>query len=292
MLIVKLKGGLGNQMFQYAFGRALSLRRNEPLKLDVSSFPDHNNRTYCLDKFDIKAEIATPEECCSAKFKRPSMYKRFLYMLFRRPYPLLEVADGYKKEENVFEYSCEAGGTKYHYYEGYWQNERYFQDIRSDLISTFSPENSHMKVFGEYLKMILLSRNAVGVHVRRGDYVDCPATNRIYGLLDVDYYYKAIQYQQQKFNKPDIFVFSDDISWCKSKIRGEMIFIESTADYEDIYLMSQCKHHIIANSSFSWWAAWLCQNPDKTVIAPKRWFADDELNKKASKIINEKWICM
>ncbi|MDD5596856.1 MAG: alpha-1,2-fucosyltransferase [Victivallaceae bacterium] len=290
MTIVKIQGGLGNQMFQYAFGRALSLKKTEPLKLDISSYPDHNRREYYLNYYNISAEFATQEESCFAQYQYQPLYWRILCRILKKTCPP-QIALSCLVQ-NGSEYFDKIYDKRYIYYNGYWQNEKYFNEIRDELLRTFTLKNTFSDRTVTYLKQIS-ENNSIAIHVRRTDYANNPTTNKFHGLLDIKYYEQAIDFINARVKKNDIFIFSDDIDWCKNNfIRYNPVYIKNTAPHEDIFLMSKCQHNIIANSSFSWWGAWLNENKEKIVVAPEQWFADDLANEQAYKdgLIPDNWV--
>ncbi len=293
MIIINLKGGLGNQIFQYATGRALSLRQKDQngsatqLKLDVAGYGEHNGidtmRHYSLSTFNIKADIATPEEIRASKYPYGIISKG---LRFVRAKSFHQYNIGFNEE--IF-----ATKRKDLYLDGFFQTQKYFMDkeqqIRNDLkiIVPFSAKTLNMS------GLINKTDHSVSLHVRRGDYVSDLNTNQYHGTCDADYYSKAIEYITSKIGTGiHLFVFSDDIDW----VMENMLFQYPTTyvssplipDYEEMYLMSLCNHHIIANSSFSWWGAWLDKKSDKIVIAPKRWTQKDERNYRD--IIPNSWI--
>lgn len=233
MVIVKLKGGLGNQMFQYAYGRNLTLRRKTTLKLDKS-------------------------------FLRWKIWQKMIGVTPR--------------EYELGEFNIQAKLTKVkgrHYLEGYWQSEKYFKDIRRVLLKDFTLKketNNFLK-----LKKLITKTNSIGIHVRRGDYVKRAVTGKYHGILNAGYYHKAIGIIRKEVKNPRFFVFSDDPA---------ISDFSGLTSPEELILMSLCEHNIIANSSFSWWGAWLNKNPRKIVIAPRRWFRA----KTDSEIVPQPWI--
>lgn len=260
MIKITLKGGLGNQMFQYAYGRNLSIMRNTELKLDLTHliYPDKIDtlREFKLNAFDICANIYKP-------IKRP-LLKIFFSKIINKVL---------KKEQ-------------------FFQSEKYFKNnentIRKEIVlkkplSTYSLE---------ILNLILSKNNPVSLHIRRGDYVSNAKTNIHHGLCPIEYYEKSIEYIKLKINSPTFFIFSDDIHWAKDNLKStsEMIFVSKPEipDYEELILMSKCSHHIIANSSFSWWGAWLNPNPSKIVVAPKKWL--NNVNIDTTDICPSEWI--
>ncbi len=268
MIIVHVIGGLGNQLFQYAFGYALSQSKNESLILDVSSFEAYQ-RAYELDLFNIDATIATQDE---------------LQNLIPKSHIYIEPQFNFNKE--VFSL------RDVRYFKGYWQSEKYFVKYREDILKKITPRDEIQKHSKSYLKLIT-ETESVSLHIRRGDYVTNALTNSVHGTCSLDYYKKAVSALEEKTNNPHFYIFSDDLDWAKNNITfiKNITFVElveEVPDYDEMLLMSRCNHNIIANSSFSWWGAWLNQNNNKIVIAPKRWFLDTSLN--TIDLIPESWI--
>ncbi len=272
MIIVKLIGGLGNQMFQYALGRHLALKNNTLLFLDISklnqkfvrkSSNTFTFRPYELYAFSIKAKIISKE-----KIIFPRIIKNVLFKFFGINY--------IKEKDTYFDKKVLFNNSKNICFEGYWQCENYFQDIKDIIKQDFKIKikpNEQNKIMLKKIK----TTNSVCMHIRRGDYVTNTKTKKIHGLCSLGYYYNSIKKMKIKVKNPIFYVFSDDIDWAKNnlKIKDKIVFVDiNTFDkaYEDLRLMSSCKHFIIANSSFSWWGAWLSSNKDKIVCAPKTWF--------------------
>ena len=280
MVIARIMGGLGNQMFQYSFGRALALRNDVPLKLDLTSY-DVSMREYRLNRFRIVEEIASPAEvekltgihrgsCFGARVRR--RIRRHL----RRVMPPSKMPVLTEHESRFDPAVLQPPGHVY--LDGYWQSERYFAGIedllRKELIVRERPDRENERLLAE-----IGASESVSVHVRRGDYVSDLNVFRVHGVCPPEYYHAAVRRLAEVLGEPHIYIFSDDIPWAKENLRFEhpTTCVEHNGeekDWEDFRLMSACRHHVIANSSFSWWAAWLCPNPDKIVIAPERWFAD------------------
>jgi len=274
MIIMRLMGGLGNQMFQYALGRRLALDRNVPLKLYLNWYEKVDDRRYELDQLNITAEIASYEEFFRLTYYSRNWFTRKLYKIYQ--YPISYYRKRYvieqeprKFDSNIFRVPKTA------YLIGYWACERYFEPIQARIRHEFSSSiplsESHQKLS---LK-IQNDPNSVSVHIRRGDYVSLPG----FLVLPIDYYQRAAAYINQYISSPHFYVFSDDIEWVKIhlKINSEMTFIEPSTggkDFPDMHLMSQCHHHINANSSFSWWGAWLGEKSDSIVIVPNQWHAN------------------
>ena len=263
MIITKIKGGLGNQLFQYAVGRALSLHHKVPLKLDLTVFDTYKlHNGYRLDQFAIQADIAAENDIINLKGGNNVLFSALRKAgLFKRK--------SYFKEKRSSYFDARVFKNNFVYLDGYWQNELYFSNIREVLLRELSPINSMNDLGCDYLEPINKS-NSVSLHVRRGDYLNLKNIN----VLDVDYYMKAVEYIRKNVEKPTFYIFSDDLDWCKNSLGflDGCTYVDRTqSEIDDLKLMSFCRHNIIANSSFSWWGAWLNQNPKKTVIAPKGW---------------------
>ena len=277
MIITKLKGGLGNQLFQYAAGRAVALHHKVPLKLDVTTFETYNpHNGYRLDQFAIQADIANYNEIIKLKGGLLMSALRKAGLVKKKSY-LKEKRTSYF-DEGVFK-------NNFVYLNGYWQNELYFSNIRELLLQELSPISSLNDVGYSCLESIKKT-NSVSLHVRRGDYLNL----KNIGVLDVDYYKQAVAYIRKNVEKPTFYIFSDDLDWCKKSLGflDVCIYVDRTeTEIDDLKLMSCCQHNIIANSSFSWWGAWLNKNPKKTVIAPKSWLLNDP---DSSNVILSDWI--
>lgn len=291
MVIVHLKGGLGNQMFQYAAGRALALRRGEPLLLNTHSFPLYDGRSYVLDRYCTVGELAPAR---AVRRLTRQGYGRYTDALLRKAERLLGKPPAVVRERRPFQYDPQlfADLPTDVYLEGYWQNERYFQDIsgtiRRELTLRALPEGKNAQLLAA-----IEGCTAVSLHVRRGDYVVNKAALAFHGVCSPDYYRRAIETIAQHIVSPHFFVFSDDIAWVKENlaIPQSVTFVAHNgpaAAHEDLRLLQACKHHIIANSTFSWWGAWLSEWPDKLVIAPRRWLND--LRHDTSDLIPAGWL--
>lgn len=284
MVVSKLIGGLGNQMFQYAAGRSLAMSRNCELKLDVSGFDNYSlHNGYELSLFNIEALIGSNDECSSLQ-RQSTLYKFFTKKLGLK-------GKSYFAEKN-FSFDSEffnLNGSVY--IDGYWQSYKYFESIQHQLRAELIPK-SPLSGLNLLVSEKISEVSAVSLHIRRGDYVSNKVTNKFHGCLGVDYYDRAIELINNRVSDPYYFVFSDDISWAKDNLnlKNNVEFVNHNTgknSYEDMRLMSLCQHHIIANSSFSWWGAWLNPNLDKIVIAPKQWFA---VERDTSDLIPSSWI--
>lgn len=269
MIITKISGGLGNQMFQYATGRAASLRTNTVLKLDIGSYADDKfGRHYSLDIFNIRAKLATPLEINKLK---PS--GNFLVNESPRLHRMVaRLTKTYVNEE--FRKGEIPWNVHHLYLDGYWQSEKYFANYSRQIHDDFKVKLHPSSRMTSYLEKIK-SSNSVAIHIRRGDYVKIARIKQAVGVCGVNYYQRAIRFISEQVNNPVFYIFSepDGLKWTKTrlKIKYPIVYVNGK-DYEDLQLMSSCKHVITANSSFSWWGAWLNRNPKKIVIAPSPWF--------------------
>ena len=274
MIVVKVIGGLGNQMFQYALGRKLADDRSVPLRLDLTWFdelPDKGSdtaRSFALDGWRVRAERATEADLARFPLSRPILKRLSRYF---SPFLLPVVVErSFRFDPRVLSVPRTA------YLNGYWQSAKYFASIERVLRTDFSmnaPACPHSeRLIGEAGRA-----GSISLHIRRGDYVNNPSTNSFHGVCTVDYYKLAAKRVADEVTEPHFLVFSDDLDWARKNIKLEWptSFVEHDSccvPHNDIWLMSLCSHHIIANSSFSWWGAWLSTNPGKVVVAPKQWF--------------------
>ena len=269
MITVKLKGGLGNQMFQYVTGLAVAFMRSQELKLDTTGYDDPRvinsdiPRKYGLYAFNISGSIATPEEVRKARnpYGIFSRAFRFFSQKILKKYYVGYDSDFFRKNHK--------------YIEGYFQSEKNFIDIKEKVAKEFTLKKEFESDIFLTEKHKIDGTKSVSVHIRRGDYVDDPKTNSVHGVCSKEYYEKAMDLIRSKIDAPIFYFFSDDIEWVKKEF-GECpdfkyVSRQDLKEYEELILMSVCVHNIIANSSFSWWGAYLNQNPDKIVVAPKKW---------------------
>lgn len=283
MIIVKIVGGLGNQMFGYAFAKAIEKKGHE-VKIDISSYQTYTLHEYQLEKYNIDIPVSTKDE-------NNKLYSQTLIAKIIRKIGL----DFSRriKEKNFF-YKKEFLEVKNKtYFEGYFQSEKYFKDIKNVITKQFSIKPSISSYTNDLKKIIIDSDNSCSLHIRRGDYVNSKNIST-HGISGLEYYKNAIKYLEKKFGILTYFIFSDDIEWCKNNLNVDnAVFVNSKEKriaHEDIYLMSLCNHNIIANSSFSWWGAWLNINDDNVVIAPKIWFSDNSLNNESGDIVPQDWV--
>ena len=292
MIITKLCGGLGNQMFQYALGRRISYINHMPLILDISeySLPSAINRTYMLHVFNIEEEFAFSNKIRPVN-KPARLLRRYTDKVLKY-YRKHIFKLSYIQERHFHFDPSVLTLTGRVYLQGYWQSEKYFHDI-ADIIRedfTFRKEPDEInKRMAEKIK----KTNSVCVHVRRGDYFSNSANNKIHGTCSPDYYKRCISIIAEKISEPHFFIFSDEPAWAQENIKPDFSATYVTHNdlhkgFEDMRLMMHCKHFIIANSSFSWWGVWLSLHPAKIVLAPKKWFNIEEFD--CRDLIPEGWI--
>lgn len=280
---VKLLGGLGNQMFQYAVGITLADRHGVDLSFDVTAFNHDNLRRYELDVFNIRASIATSDDIAGFNRRVTGVQDG---MLCIKSAPTVYQERSFAFDPQVLDLPPPVR------LDGYWQSERYFSLNAKALRGDFTLRHPLSDVNKEMLARIH-DCSSVSVHVRRGDYVSNPATNGFHGVLGVEYYRRAAACVSEQVERPHFFVFSDDQQWVTDNLDlgHPTTFVKINnpdQGYADMLLMSSCSHHIIANSSFSWWGAWLNASPQKVVVAPKRWFKVDSCDTRD--LFPEGWI--
>lgn len=274
MVIVQVTGGLGNQMFAYATGKALSLRTGTDLYLDTSFYsmsevskgPDHQKKC-TLDVFEAQPKIISDYQLSLLK-RIKIFFKGYLYGLLSK----VNVLKIYR-EKGILSYDPTIKNikSKILYIEGSFQNEEYFCDFIQEIRNDFRFINIEQDKINFSLGELMSSENSVSIHIRRGDYLQGD-----FHACDINYYRRAIKKMQQLIADPTLYIFSDDIAWCKNNLIGydKIIFLDHNKNednYKDLYLMSKCKNNIIANSTFSWWGAWLNNNTEKIVISPEEW---------------------
>ena len=293
MIIVQLQGGMGNQMFEYALGRALSLKYKVPLGLDLSYLLDRTPRPksmkftfrdYDLDVFNVQAEIV-PQS------KIPFTYRRFLkgksglylYILRKKFFKGKGTEKKFNFDESVFSLGARA------YLKGYWQSPKYFDNIADTIRKDFTLKNLPKEEIQNLYKE-MASENSLCIHVRRTDFIG----NSLHQVVKNNYYERGIDYLKKTEKIEKIYVFSDDIAWCKDNMKLGFPTVFIGPEYSgqkaegNLFLMSACKYFIIPNSTFSWWGAWLSARDGKKVIVPQKWFDNPSIN--TTDIIPEEWI--
>lgn len=278
MIIVRLTGGLGNQMFQYAAARRLAVVNDSPLKLDLGWFDQIPStatpRKFELKVFNIAGVAASREEVSRLRGVDTELWPKQLRTLVEKSGILRKRTCIREKNYHFDAAILVLRGDAY--LDGCWQSEKYFEDVAETVRKEFtfgvepSPANARMSE-------VISGCNAVGIHVRRGDYISNETTRQYHGVAPLEYYRRAIDSLVDRVGNPHFFVFSDDPEWVKRNLasRQPTTFVDHNgpdSGFEDLRLMSLCQHQIIANSSFSWWAAWLNRNPGKIVFAPQTWF--------------------
>ena len=270
MLITKLKGGLGNQLFQYAVARAIGEEFIEPVLIDCTAYAKQKNyRNPDIMALNIRATVATKADI--------EMFVTFNWLYNRKPNWLTSFTN-HTYIENKFSYNPEIEYQKPPVFlDGYWQSEKYFEAIKPILQREFTVKEAYITNL-QPLTNTIHNSQAVAIHIRRGDY-----TNRkllaVHGVLPLSYYTAAIEQLKATHSNLTFYIFSDAIQWVKDNWNFgttpvQYASLQTTSVLHDFYLMQQCQHFIIANSTLSWWAAWLSTtNPNKQVIAPKQWFA-------------------
>ena len=271
MVISRITSGLGNQLFQYALARSLALQNNTSLYFDLSyyqqGYETDTLRTFKLDQFNINYEVLNTS---------PYLYvSKFTKVLPNRT--LKPFFTFVKENQFHFEPGVLKANAPFITLEGFWQSERYFDDKADTIRKELTFERTTGKTFDGYKTEIEHTENPVSLHIRRGDYVNHPEFSTSFGFLGLDYYRAAIAWLKDRFSEFKLFIFSDDPEWVRENLELDVTYTlvvntGNDADLDDLQLMSLCSHHVIANSSFSWWGAWLNASEDKVVVAPKVWF--------------------
>jgi hypothetical protein len=269
-------GGLGNQMFQYAAGHALARRTGAALRLDLGHFAQSSKRHYLLDCFAVPAPISHEP--------LPGVWRGLAHSLALRACRRLGIStrflqggwDIYDQRGIHFDAAFAALVPPVHL-KAYFQSELYFRDVADEIQALFSIRAPTSPAFAAQRDAIAAAEWPVSIHVRRGDYVSEPSTRDVHGICDEGYYRRAIALAERLCAKPPTyFVFSDDIAAAREALRevenAAYVAGDVARPWEDLGLMAACRGHVIANSSLSWWGAWLDPHPDKWVIAPRQWF--------------------
>ncbi len=273
---VELQGGLGNQLFQYAVGRALAIKHDSNLTLNLHILKKDSKRKLGLDAFPIIASTVDTSE-----FQIPGRLERLCARMGVRT----GVLKTYPLEKSRFDEDDSKGCWDERILSvrppailhGYFQSERYFKNISTDLRKELIPINKPSETFHQVAyKIHMAGQASTSIHVRRGDYASDPHTLAFHGLLGNEYYGPALSHLRDKVPDAKLFVFTDDPIAAAELFPPNMgvtyISGQGLSDVDELMLMSKCRHHIIANSSYSWWGAWLGSN-DGLTIAPRRWFA-------------------
>lgn len=294
MIVVRLKGGLGNQMFQYALGRILSIKNNTELAFNIEAYEDKSPRMfksnfairdYDLEVFNIKGRIAKKSEI-------PLLYRMYgkgklmvLIDAVRRRVFKHRAQELYTQRFNPYMLSL----GKNSYIDGFFQSPKYFIGYEDIIRQDFTLRNQPDTLIQEMYQDIV-NHESLCIHVRRGDFVG----NRAHDVLQSDYYTNALSILEKQIKIEKIYIFSDDIQWCKDNMNFNYPTCFVTEEYcgargeGHMYLMSAGKNFIIPNSTFSWWGVWLSTYKDKLVVAPKIWSKDPNID--MGDLILEDWI--
>jgi hypothetical protein len=285
MICVQLNGGLGNQLFQYSMGLALSYEFNTGLLFDVNSLNNYNPK-YTLRNFELNFFNNCGEIASLADMKLIRLSKYFKLAKYITGWCYIN-----EKNTSYIEFSNKSLNNIY--LSGYWQSEKYFRNIYDTIFTKITTINDDSLIDASLI-CELVKNSSVSIHVRRGDYVSLKSASSFHGVLGYNYYENAVNLIKSYIIAPKFFIFSDDIEWCKENLHidGSVVFIDNSnlPSYVDLILMSHCYNSIIANSSFSWWGAWLGDRrnySNRIVICPKKWYLEQltEIDK-----IPKKWI--
>ena len=290
MPTIRLQWGLGNQMFEYALAYALSKKYNEDILFDGTFLEnkffmaDWTFRSFELDVFNIQKNY----------FLFPNIVNKLLHPIIFEIIRRIQFWNRYLKEKNGWFIESIPENC---YLDGWFQSYRYFEEYSTEMKQIFTVQTPVNLQNKEMLEKIATAwENSVSLHVRRGDYVSLSSANKWHGVCSIGYYETAIKQMQEKLGSPVFFVFSDDIAWCKENIHFpdwiEAVYVDynGNAGHEDMRLMYSCSHHIIANSSFSWWWAFLGRNPDKVILAPKKWLETNTFS--TQNLLPASWILL
>ncbi len=265
MIISKIQGGLANQIFQWAYGKYLSVKYLTPLYLDISFYQTQfgvTRREFSLNKFPNISFNLLPHDKNISNWSNELTKTKLT-----------------KLNDNFDYFELKYQGDSHYYLDGYWQSEKYFIEIEDIIRQNLKPSELILKK----LKSKYSIQNSVSIHVRRTDFL---TSNGFHPVQPIEYYESALKL----IDYDNILILSDDIEWCKNNLKfNNMVFVEGNDDIEDLWLMSLCNHNIISNSSFSWWGAWLNTYKDKKIISPRKWFGDS-VRIDANKIIPEDWV--
>jgi hypothetical protein len=283
LIVLRLIGGLGNQLFEYAYARMLQEKYHEPLYLDISYYEYNKVRNYSLNYFHLAENVAVlPQNLLNKALRFNLMIRRKAYgvrhrlnkdiikkdALGEKAFKTLSKRGYYFNFDEFYYPFCHSNKPDKYIY-GYFQSEKYFGLVKDKLIQEFnvtsSPSIENQKTISR-----MNSTNSVGVSIRRGDYIG----SSIYDICQEEYYYNAMSFIASKIENPNFYIFSDDISDVKRnfKFHYPVHYIENQPDYESLRLLKSCKHFVIANSSFSWWGSYLANKKNKITVAPSQWY--------------------
>ena len=300
MIIFNISGGLGNQFFQYAFGRYLAVTNNQQLYLRFEDYKEDPSRRPVLEYFNTHYQ-----ECQELQEQKVLRYRKqyeTLHPFLKKHYRRSNMVK-FKRYFNDKKDPCyhnELLNASHGYFDGYWSHERYFSGIK-DLVKhelELKPECKN-ETYHSVVKDITKS-NSVAIHIRRGDYTQVKAFSDRFGILSLEYYKAAINFINDKVENPVFFIFTDDLQWVKEHFLIQDLNYQFVIgqginhDYVQFSIMQHCYHYIIANSTFSWWAAWLGLQKDSIVVAPENWYNDPDWQRlyESNKFIPNDWIML
>lgn len=282
MIIVKMFGGLGNQLFQYAFGMYINNILEKEVSFDIKLNNFNNNltpRELEITKL-FNVPIAQSSDLIGKKIFDSGLFWRIERKL-NQVFPFINSNYYVQKNPHQNEFIIKDNA----YYEGYWQNYFYVKSLIEYTLSNISG-CKHLIINNKYYNEII-NCNSISIHIRRDDYLK---NTKIFNILDLEYYNRAIRFIKDKTQSPKFFIFTQDIKWAEENFPGEeFIIVSNNSAIEDLLLMSICKHNVIANSTFSWWSAWLNNSPEKIIISPKHWY-NNNLNNSIINLIPPTWI--
>ena len=290
MIISMLSGGLGNQLFQYAAARALAERNKSELYFDLRLLKDESTaftkRNFELSCFNIPGKLA--DEKLIKKLEKKISVSKKISKIIPASLAVKYAEPHFEFDPLFFEIQPPA------IISGHFQSEKYFEPVKDIIKKELSP-GFEMSQPGTNLLRHITSVNSVSIHIRRGDYVNDETTRNFHGTCSISYYESAIHTIVAKKKALHLFIFSDDIDWALKNFKPNhpatfVVHSNLISTAEELHLMSKCRHNIIANSSFSWWAAWLNCNPEKIIVAPEKWFNKPGINTKD--LIPAGWIKM
>jgi len=292
-VLIKLFGGLGNQMFQYATAKVIAEKEKSQILIDTSFYNDQDAnlkkfpRHFTLGIFDNSIRIATEKEIYLF-YILTNLEKLKKKLGFN--YPKVFVESTFAFDPQVLKLKAPV------YLKGYFQSHNYFSAKEKLIRNIYKFPLNGLDEKNEKIKRKIVSEYSVSVHIRRGDYVKDKKTKKFHGNCSMAYYNKAIEFFSSRISDFNLVFFSDDIQWVQQEFKAlpnKKIYVSGNTDedsWKDMFLMSLCNHNIIANSSFSWWGAWLNENSDKKIIAPKNWFLDVEQEKNSGDLLPKDWI--
>jgi hypothetical protein len=296
MIIVGVKNGLGNQMFQFAFGKVLEWKYGINVYYDIMNDAFVSGFRTDMDVFEIGDYSTVDKELVEvfkpfsiAKYRIERKYLSYTYYKLRRiVHPSKLVLESLpSKYCELFE---KFNFQKDYYFMGHWMNMRYFDGYENRIKALFQLKDKDFYQTGEAREMLDSDYDTVSVHIRRGDYLSSEFMEKI----EMDYYNKALEVIRTKVPNPFLYIFTNDPDWVRDEFNYQIPYVlvsgnKGSDSYKDMMLMSLCKHNIIANSSFSWWGAFLNKNKDAIIISPAKWYSAIEKNTHVHNMIPEKW---